>query len=192
MPLPKKQINLRLKRSLEVRPLDMFLLELVRGGLVTPYDWQTRARTSLGASLPAARRLVMAGLLKRTVDGPRGRHEYALTARGRDEVDSLDGYLEEALATQPTDTESSIRLACLAAAINDDRLAKKFLWNASKVARKRSAAMKKSKFQIRSSPGLARLYSAVLNDYEADHKVCSGSRVAIAGRQLEGFHGVRL
>ncbi len=73
----------RRKKQTTLRPLEMFLLGLVRGGLITPYDWQAKGRVSLGASLPAARRLVKAGLLRKVKEGPHGRHEFGLTENGR-------------------------------------------------------------------------------------------------------------
>ena len=41
-----------------LRTLDLFLLTLVRDGIKTPYEWQARASVSLGASLPAVKRLL--------------------------------------------------------------------------------------------------------------------------------------
>ncbi len=159
-----------LNKEPAIRPLDMFLLGLVKGGLITPYDWQSKAKVSLGASLPAVKRLLNAGLLKKLSKGPRGRHEFCLTPEGRDAVlpRNLDRYLGDALDDPPGDLESAIRLACLATMIDDIKGAKKFLLEAAdahqrrvRVARKRAA----NKMPFRSK--LGGLYSAVLAQCEA-------------------------
>jgi DNA-binding PadR family transcriptional regulator len=161
--------GVRLQDAPAIRTLDMFLLGLVKGGLITPYDWQSKARVSLGASLPAVKRLLKAGLLKELAKGPRGRHEFGLTPEGRDAVSprNLDRYIGDALDEPPGDLESAIRLACLATIIDDIKRAKEFLLEAAdahqrrvRVARKRAA----NKVPFRSK--LGGLYSAVLAQCE--------------------------
>src|SRR5450755_801632 len=66
--------------------LDHFILSQLERGLETPYDLMRRAGVSLGASVPALRRLSAAGLVKKgkeTSDSNRPRHVYKLTADGR-------------------------------------------------------------------------------------------------------------
>jgi DNA-binding PadR family transcriptional regulator len=152
-----------------VRPLEMFLLGLVKGGLITAYDWQAKARISLGASLPAVKRLLKAGLLEEVKEGPRGRREFGLTAEGRDKVSwrNLDRYLGKALDDPPGDLESAVRLACLATIIDDVKGAEKFLLEAADAHQRRARAAKKraaSKDAFRSK--LGGLYSAVLAQCE--------------------------
>ncbi len=158
----------RRKKAPAIRPLDMFLLGLVRGGLITPYDWQARARTSLGASLPAIRRLVGAGLLRKAVNGPRGRHEFALTAKGEDELDNVNRYVEDAIDQSYGDLESVLRLACLATIKNKSDVAKKLLLEARDTHRGRARlAKKQTSNAIPFKSRLGGLYSMVLAHCEA-------------------------
>ena len=65
--------------------LEHFILSQLERGLETPYDLMRRAGVSLGASVPALRRLSAAGLVKKgreTSDSNRPRHVYKLTAEG--------------------------------------------------------------------------------------------------------------
>lgn len=152
-----------------IRALDMFLLGLVKEGLITPYDWQARARISLGASLPATKRLLKSGLLKELAKGPRGRHEFGLTPEGRDAMlpGNLDRYLGDALDDPPGDLESAVRLACLATVIDNVKGAKQFLLEAADAHQRRARDAKKraaNKVPFRSK--LGGLYSAVLAQCE--------------------------
>jgi DNA-binding PadR family transcriptional regulator len=158
------------KNTTPIRPLDMFLLGLVKGGLVHAYDWQAKARISLGASLPAARRLLDAGLLTQvqlteTRERPRDRREFALTPEGKDvvSVSKLRDYLEDALDQPPSDLESAIRLACLAEMIGDFKTAKKFLWEAAQGHRRRGRLARKRGYDTGAFPSkLGGLYSILL------------------------------
>jgi DNA-binding MarR family transcriptional regulator len=65
--------------------LEHFILSQLERGLETPYDLMRRAGVSLGASIPALRRLSAAGLVKKgreTSESSRPRHLYKLTADG--------------------------------------------------------------------------------------------------------------
>lgn len=157
----------RQKKSGAIRPLDMFLLGLVRGGLITPYDWQARARVSLGASLPAVRRLLDRDLLRKAVKGPRGRHEFSLTSLGRAELDNLKFYVEDALDHKIGELESVLRLACLATVIGKNEVAKELLSGAAKEHRTR-ARLARSPAAIPKSveSRLGSLYSTALTRCE--------------------------
>jgi len=173
----------RRKKPAAIRPLDMFLLGLVRGGLITPYDWQSRARTSLGASLPAVERLLAAGLMKKARKGPRGRHEYALTDKGRDAVavPGLRSYLKDALDKPLDDLESVLRLACLATTIGDNETAKKFLLEATQSHRQRARNVKKRTSEAPFKSRLGGLYSMLLTHREIGQE-------AATVKQLEALH----
>jgi len=172
----------RRRNKLTLRPLEMFLLGLVKGGLITPYDWQAKGRISLGASLPAVRRLVDAGLLKQVAKGPRGRHEFGLTDKGWDELDQLDRYLDDA-ADQPLgDLESVVRLACLAMIVRRPRTAKKLLLEGSEEHRHRARlARKRATNRLPFKSRLGGLYSILLAQCEAEQET------SIAN-QLERLH----
>ena len=133
----------RREKAPAIRPLDMFLLGLVKGGLITSYDWQSKAKTSLGASLPAIRRLLRAGLLRKAGEGPRGRHEFALTLKGRDELDNLYRYVDDSIDQSFGDLESVLRLACLATIIDDAGTAKSLLLEARDTHRGRARLAEK-------------------------------------------------
>jgi len=167
-----------------IRALDMFLLGLVKEGLITPYDWQARARISLGASLPATKRLLKAGFLKELAKGPRGRHEFGLTSEGRDAMlpGTLDRYLGDALEDPPGDLESAVRLACLATANNDIKGAKQFLREAADAHQRRARVAKKraaNKVPFRSK--LGGLYSAVLAQCEEKQLAAMVDKLAALG-----------
>jgi len=182
----KRDSEPRPKKADAIRPLDLFLLGLVRGGLVTPYDWKSRARTSLGASLPAVRRLLDAGLLKKAAKGPRGRHEFALTAKGEDAVRNLARYVEGALDQSPGDLESVVRLACLATIIGDTGTAKKLLVEATNAHRQRARSAKRrpaGTTPLRSRLGA--LYSTVLADCEAAEEAATAEKLESLRRRWD-------
>ena len=168
----------RRTKQTTLRPLEMFLLGLVKGGLITPYDWQAKGRVSLGASLPAARRLVKEGLLRKVKKGPHGRHEFGLTDNGGDELADLRRYVKDASDQPFGDLESVVRLACLAMMVNESRTAKKLLLEASeehrhraRLARKRAAS--RAAFKSR----LGGLYSMVLARCEAEQEICIANQL---------------
>jgi DNA-binding PadR family transcriptional regulator len=188
----------RLGRFQDIRPLDMFLLGLVRGRLITPYDWQARARVSLGASLPAVARLLRSGLLKKSRLGPRGRHEFALTPKGDRQVDELDGYLDRIFESPIGEVETVIRLACLATVVGRTRLAKDILLDASAEHDRRSrAAKKKTRDSVPFKSRLGGLYSRVLSRCDAAQEAAIAEELealsrgwnAIADEILESWQG---
>jgi len=170
------------RKTTPLRPLDMFLLGLIKGGLITPYDWQSRARISLGASLPAVKRLVAAGLLEKVANGDRGRHEFGLTSAGHDKIEALPRYLDEAMDhATANDLESVLRLACLATVVDAKKTAKQLLRDAVGSHRTRARQAKGRKIASPMKSGLAGLYSMALSQCEA------AEQVAIA-KQLESLH----
>ena len=171
MPTTKNNSESRRRKLEDIRPLDMFLLGLVRGGLKTPYDWQARARVSLGASLPAVRRLLDRDLIKKRVRGPRGRHEFSLTPLGDDELNNLKFYVEDALDRKIGDLETVLRLACLATVIGKNEVAKELFSGAVKEHRTR-ARLARSRAVIPESveSGLGSLYSTALTRCETEQE----------------------
>src|SRR5512144_1831661 len=94
--------------------LDLFILTLLKYGINTPYTMAAQAGVSLGASLPAIRRLVAERLIKETPRGPRGRREFQLTKSGEKAMDRLDQVLDAALLQPPRDIESILRFSACA------------------------------------------------------------------------------
>ncbi len=173
------------ERTPALRPLDMFLLGLVKGGLITPYDWQARGRVSLGASLPAVQRLLKAGLLTKVRKGPRGRHEFGLTVKGEEEIRYIGDYVQRAIKELPSDLESTVRLASLATLVKNVKTAKA-VWQAAYTARERARVCRKrpnSSDSFRSR--LAGLYSIVLARCEAQQQTALANELTRLHRNWE-------
>jgi DNA-binding PadR family transcriptional regulator len=167
MPLTRKY-TVRNKQTDTILPLDMFLLGLVKAQLITPYDWQSRARISLGASLPAVKRLLHAGLLKKAAKGARDRHEFALTNEGAEVLKNLKRYVDDAADSSASDVESVLRLACMARLHDQGQAAKRLLRQASQKHRDRAReARKRMRSTSPFSSRLGGLYSIVLARCEA-------------------------
>jgi DNA-binding PadR family transcriptional regulator len=145
-----------------LRTLDLFLLTLVRDGIRTPYDWQAQAGVSLGASLPAIKRLVDGGMVVESAKGSRGRREFSITRSGRSELQKTDVYLAEASEDGPSDLESVLRLACIAISEGKPGPAKKLLLqSADEHAKRARRAKRRASVQLDDS-SLAKLYSAAM------------------------------
>lgn len=103
--------------------LDHFILSQLERGLETPYDLMRRAGVSLGASVPALRRLSVAGLVKKgkeTSDSKRPRHVYTVTADGRKQARTgWKQYLEG--KSNLVDLDEILRVCDMAGHYNHDR-----------------------------------------------------------------------
>jgi DNA-binding MarR family transcriptional regulator len=114
--------------------LELFVLSCFDRGLETPYDLQRKAGLSLGATTPALKRLLKAGLLKKSIQNTatkRPRHHYSLTATGRGAARSgWKAYFAEPVP--PNDTDSLLRVFDMAMhyGAGDDQL-KQYLERAS-------------------------------------------------------------
>ena len=96
--------------------LDVFLLALIDSGVATSYGMREQAGVSVGASRPAMRRLKKLGLVEHGKAEARNKLAFRLTQRGRRAiVAGLEYLLDEFRATPPSDTESILRIASLAA-----------------------------------------------------------------------------
>jgi hypothetical protein len=111
--------------------LDLFILKLVQDGVRTPYDWQAKAGISLGASLPAVRRVLSQGHLKEEERGPRGRRTFSLTRSGKDIVRKIGDHLEERIEQAGSDLETVLRLLCIAVSARKYTLATNLLRRAA-------------------------------------------------------------
>jgi DNA-binding PadR family transcriptional regulator len=96
--------------------LDLFILSQLERGLETPYDLLHRAGLSLGSSVPALRRLIDTGLIKREKEAPdskRPRHVYKLTTVGRKQArNGWQQYLNG--QSVPADLDEILRVCDLA------------------------------------------------------------------------------
>src|SRR4051812_253399 len=95
--------------------LDLFLLGLINSGVNTPYLFRERARLSVGATLPALKRLEMERLITRGEKLQRNRQEFKLTAAGKRKFRTqLSRLSQEYRDDPPVDSESVLRVASLA------------------------------------------------------------------------------
>jgi DNA-binding PadR family transcriptional regulator len=96
--------------------LELFILSCIDRGLETPYDLQRQAGLSLGATNPALKRLIKAGLLKRSTGKSttrRPRHQYILTSDGK--TLARNGWKEFLKDSGPSvDIDSVLRILDLA------------------------------------------------------------------------------
>ena len=99
--------------------LELFLLVLVSKEIDTPYQLLTAARLSVGATVPALRRLEKAGHVRRGKPGTRGRADYLLTKEGMRRLKS--GWRPLLEASIPADVEAILRTAALALLSGADR-----------------------------------------------------------------------
>src|SRR5271169_6842087 len=160
-----------------VRTLDLFLLTLVRDGIRTPYEWQARADVSLGASLPAVKRLLEGRLVTEAEKGSRGRREFHITRTGRRALDNIDFFIEQTLDERPEDLESVLRLACMAISQGKIELARKLLLQAVEEQAKRSRRAERQASVAPKGSSAAELYTAALAH-------CDASRLDATSKSL--------
>jgi DNA-binding PadR family transcriptional regulator len=95
--------------------LDLFILSLLDRGLETPYDLQRQGGLSLGSTVPALRRLAVAGLIRKreaTGASKRPRHTYQLSAAGR--TQAQDGWKTYLKAPGQIDLDAVLRVVDMA------------------------------------------------------------------------------
>ncbi len=166
-----------------VRTLDLFLLTLVRDGIRTPYDWQARAGVSLGASLPAVKRLLEGLLVTEAKKGLRGRREFQITRLGRGALDNIALYAKQAVDEPPGDLESVLRLACIAVSEGKIELARKILLQAAEEQAKRSQRAARHASAASKGSSAAELYTAALAH-------CDASRLDATSKSLVSVNSV--
>lgn len=166
-----------------LRTLDLFLLMLVNDEIRTPYEWQARAGVSLGASLPAVKRLLANGLVTEAEKGSRGRRKFRITRSGRQTLQNIDVYLEQALDELPGDLESVLRLACMAISETKIELAKKLLLQAGEEHAKRSRRAGRRAGVPPKKSSAAELYTAALAH-------CDASRLGATSKSLASLVSV--
>jgi DNA-binding PadR family transcriptional regulator len=102
--------------------LELLLLVAAERGISTPYELHAVAGLSVGASIPALKRLVDQGLLAKSEPGIRGRQESRLTAQGKKLLAQLPRLLAELPAHELTETDSLARALVLAAYCGEAQL----------------------------------------------------------------------
>ncbi len=162
--------------------LDLLLLFLVKSGINTPYAWSARAGISLGASLPALKRLLRQELVKENKPGPRGRREFALTRAGSRELAAMDRYLQQALVDPVTDMDSTLRLTVCAMATGSNKLAVGLLNKAAEHYQSRLANLQKSR--IKKNDDLSILYRTMTAHCEAEKLQANSSSLRTLASQI--------
>ena len=107
--------------------LELLILTLISRNLGTPYDLHTRAGISVGAAIPALKRLEKDGLIEGT-SGSRRSRRFALTKSGRR---SLESELQNLGRELPGDFESILRVAYLLWLSKSPRAFREFLKRAA-------------------------------------------------------------
>ncbi len=96
--------------------LDLYILAKLDKGLQTPYDLQREAGLSLGATVPALRRLSKQKLVTRAeglTATKRPKHAYTLTEAGKEQAESgWKEYLQ--IKNSPADLDALLRVADIA------------------------------------------------------------------------------
>jgi DNA-binding PadR family transcriptional regulator len=106
--------------------LDLFILALIDGGVSTPYELQSAAGLSQGATSPALQRLLEARFVLQGKQGARGRIDYKVSAAGKRVL--KDGWRTLIEAGPTGDLDSDLRVALLTLWGGGDRdLAAEFL-----------------------------------------------------------------
>jgi DNA-binding PadR family transcriptional regulator len=96
--------------------LDVFLLALIDSGVTSSYAMREQAGISVGASRPALQRLKRFGLVEEGEAEARNKLAFRLTRRGRRaKVTELNRLINEYRLRPPSDPESIIRIAAIAA-----------------------------------------------------------------------------
>jgi hypothetical protein len=129
--------------------LDLFVLALIEGGLVTPYELQKAAGLSPGATISSLRRLVEGSLALHGKPGPRGRTDYGITAEGRRYLKT--GWRDLIEEGPSGDLDADLRVALLALWVGGDR------WLAANFLRQSAGQMLRSVGSVEESDEMASL-----------------------------------
>jgi hypothetical protein len=151
-----------------IASLDLLILTLVDAGIDTPYRWQIQAGLSLGATLPAARRLLSRQLVSERKPGPRGRREFRITRTGRTQLKNIDQYLHAALLENVGDMESILRLFAIALHAGRQDVAAHLLQEAASEYDRRAGRAQKRASDSSQQDGVAALYLASMSHCDAD------------------------
>ena len=129
------------KRSLS---LEVFVLAMIDRGVSTPYDLRERAALSVGASIPALRRLEKEGQVAHTVSGRR--HEYSLTAAGRRRLRT--SWQQDLDRHEATDFDGVLRTAYLSWLLGGPQHASRFLSTAARARRRTAESRREASLRL--------------------------------------------
>jgi hypothetical protein len=175
-----------------IASLDLLILSLLDAGIDTPYRWQTQAGLSLGATLPAAPRLLASQLVSERKPGPRGRREFRITRSGRSELKAIDEHLDAVLLEQVGDMESMLRLVAIALHAGRQDAAVHLLQEAASKYDRRAGRAQRRASDSSQQDGVASLYLATVSHCDADRpKAQAASLRSLLSQIQKGRSGKR-
>ena len=119
--------------------LDVFLLALIDSGVTTSYAMREQAGISVGASRPALQRLQNLGLVEHGKTEARNKLVFRLTNRGRGaKKTELSHLMAEYQVNPPSDLESIVRIAAIAAFSGNSSAVRALLSRAAETCRRRA------------------------------------------------------
>jgi DNA-binding PadR family transcriptional regulator len=128
--------------------LEAFILALISQGVTTTYAFQTAAGLSLGATVPALKRLAEAGLVIKKIIGRR--HEFTLTRDGKKALKTWDTEKMRSLR----DLDEVVRATFLTSLLSRNKLAPaKVLRQAAKVRRRMAEEQNEEAERLRAELG---------------------------------------
>lgn len=148
--------------------LDIFLLSLIDSGVTTSYAMREQAGISVGASRPALQRLERQGLVEQGKAEARNKLSFRLSRRGRHaKLTGLNHLLEEFRLKPPSDTESILRIASLAASEGKKLAAVRLLKEAAEECRRRATDFEDRPMET--VAGVAEVYQSMMASSYAAH-----------------------
>ena len=148
--------------------LDVFLLALIDSGVATSYAMREQAGISVGASRPALQRLKRQGLVEEGKAEARNKLAFRLTRRGRHaKLTGLNRLLEEYRSKPPSDLESILRIASLAASEGNKLAAVRLLKDATEDCSRRAGEFAATDKEAVS--GVAGVYRSMMASSYAAH-----------------------
>ncbi len=145
----------------ELSVFDAFLFALLEQGFTTPYALKRAVNLSVGATVPALRRLEGKALVERGHVGTRRKQEFHLTQSGKRALEKGIGPLFQ--TPLPRDLESIARLLALALHYREGKAARTVLSLAIEDRRRRVG----SKTPQRRPTGLVNVYAWVLSSCDS-------------------------
>ncbi|MDT8067257.1 MAG: PadR family transcriptional regulator [Terriglobia bacterium] len=119
--------------------LELYILSLVRNGVATPYELNSRAGLSLGSTVPALARLESESLIKGSEPQSRNSRRYLLTSKG---LRLLQREWREQLTEETTDLDSILRITYLARQYGTSEAAAEYLSKAGNRLHARANSLK--------------------------------------------------
>jgi DNA-binding PadR family transcriptional regulator len=164
--------------------LDLFLLRLIDSGIDTPYQFRERVGLSVGATLPALKRLEAAGLIDRKAKALRNKQQYTITRAGRHHLRSHMQISFHQIENQRfADSESVLRMVSLAASADETKAALTCLRLAVQDRQRRATHLLNSTYH---GTDLAGRYSRWISLIQSARFKVEADTLAAIGSELSG------